>query len=311
MTPSRSLMSGSVVLLLALSVLALSAPALAKGSEGGMSLACGTTITSSVTLKSDVGPCPGNGIVLGADEITLNCAGHSVTGTVSSEAGIGTQNNDVKVVNCNVSGFFVGFAVYQGTGDSFVSDSAQHNMQHGFLVLEGSNATFTNDEAVGNGGSGFAVTLGDGSTLTNDRATSNGVAGFAIYLSSRDSLVNDEADGNGQAGFGVTGSSNSLVNDRASGNLQHGFDFLLSFNNTLTHDEASGNNGDGFAFYLSANNAVHNSVAEHNAFGFLDLTSGGGTAGTRNFYTDNVCTGNLYGGSHPGGLCGAHGDDDH
>lgn len=42
---------------------------------------CGSVITANTTLRSDIGPCSGDGIVIGANDITLDLNGHEVFGT--------------------------------------------------------------------------------------------------------------------------------------------------------------------------------------------------------------------------------------
>lgn len=51
-------------------------------------LACGDTITTDTTLTADLLACPGDGLIIGADNITLDCDGHKVTGTASGVVGI-------------------------------------------------------------------------------------------------------------------------------------------------------------------------------------------------------------------------------
>ncbi len=43
-------------------------------------LSCGDVITKSTTLVADIGPCPADGIVIGADNIFLNLNGHTISG---------------------------------------------------------------------------------------------------------------------------------------------------------------------------------------------------------------------------------------
>ncbi len=50
-------------------------------------LGCGASITANTTLTADLGPCPGNGLAIGATNITLNLNGHKIIGT-GSGAGI-------------------------------------------------------------------------------------------------------------------------------------------------------------------------------------------------------------------------------
>ena len=42
--------------------------------------ACGQTITADTTLNSDLTNCTGPGITIGADDITLDLNGHTITG---------------------------------------------------------------------------------------------------------------------------------------------------------------------------------------------------------------------------------------
>jgi parallel beta-helix repeat protein len=54
---------------------------------------CGDTITQSTTLDSDLLNCPGDGIVIGADNITLDLNGHLIDGTGFPTSGAGVDNN--------------------------------------------------------------------------------------------------------------------------------------------------------------------------------------------------------------------------
>ena len=45
------------------------------------SIGCGTLITQNTTLHADVGPCPDNGLIIVANNVTLDLGGHSVIGT--------------------------------------------------------------------------------------------------------------------------------------------------------------------------------------------------------------------------------------
>jgi hypothetical protein len=58
--------------------------AVASAIGGGRALAshvsCGAVITTDTTLDSDLIDCPNNGIVIGADDITLDLNGHLIDG---------------------------------------------------------------------------------------------------------------------------------------------------------------------------------------------------------------------------------------
>lgn len=55
-------------------------PALPARAAGLGALACGQTITVSPTLTADLVGCTGPGLVIGADGVTLDLAGHTIAG---------------------------------------------------------------------------------------------------------------------------------------------------------------------------------------------------------------------------------------
>ncbi len=70
---------------------------------------CGDTITTNTTLHHDLINCPNNGIVIGADHITLNLNGRTIDGDGAPAAGCDNQTEfcDVGVVNFSHSGVTV------------------------------------------------------------------------------------------------------------------------------------------------------------------------------------------------------------
>jgi parallel beta-helix repeat protein len=80
---------------------------------GGQALAaqvkCGDTITKDTKLHKDLVNCPSNGIVIGADRITLDLNGHTIDGdgTFSEGCDVATEFCDVGVVNFRHDGVTV------------------------------------------------------------------------------------------------------------------------------------------------------------------------------------------------------------
>ena len=64
-------------------------------------VSCGETITTDTTLDSDLVNCPNNGIVIGADGITLDLAGHRIDGDGAPAIGCDPEIEfcDIGVVN--------------------------------------------------------------------------------------------------------------------------------------------------------------------------------------------------------------------
>src|SRR3954453_19115412 len=69
---------GLLLMLSGLGALALfSAPAQANPP---VTVSCGQTLTQSVKLANDLSNCPNNGLLIGADNITLDLNGHTIDG---------------------------------------------------------------------------------------------------------------------------------------------------------------------------------------------------------------------------------------
>ena len=82
-------------------------------SAGAAPLACGEVITKDTTLQSDLTNCPGDGLVVGADEITLDL---NELGQTLDHLQVHTlDGNDTVTVDPNVN-TLIGVAVDLGLG---------------------------------------------------------------------------------------------------------------------------------------------------------------------------------------------------
>ena len=81
---------------------------------------CGDTIAQSTTLDSDLAGCPGDGLVIGAPNVTLDLGGHTISGDVGGGApaagirDLGWRN--VVVQNGTIRDFTYGTYFYQVNG---------------------------------------------------------------------------------------------------------------------------------------------------------------------------------------------------
>ena len=121
-------LAGGLAIVLASTLLAIVG---AVAPAGAAHVSCGQTITQSTTLDSDVGPCPNNGIIVGADGITLNLNGHRVFGTAGSGDGAGIllhNRTGVTVTTGSVTDFDGGVAIAGGGGNTVVRINAHNNI---------------------------------------------------------------------------------------------------------------------------------------------------------------------------------------
>jgi len=133
---------------------------------------CGATITGTTKLAADVGPCPGDGLVVTAGNLTLDLNGHRVFGNAAPEAqgdfaGIRLQRtNRVIVKGGTVDHFAAGVVVQRGS-----SNTVQNLVVHDNISpCEGE----VNTQSPGLLGDGIVVFSSVGNQIRNNRAVHNG-----------------------------------------------------------------------------------------------------------------------------------------
>ncbi|MCA1684124.1 MAG: DUF11 domain-containing protein, partial [Actinobacteria bacterium] len=94
---------------------------------------CGQTISESTVLAADIGPCAGNGVIIGASDITFDLGGHRIFGF----PGPGTGNDAgvrlpakyrVTVRNGTVSEFDAGVVINKGRGNTITAMTITDNV---------------------------------------------------------------------------------------------------------------------------------------------------------------------------------------
>jgi Periplasmic copper-binding protein (NosD) len=71
----------------------------------GSGVQCGDTITTDTLLQADLVNCPGDGIVIGADHVTLDLGGHTIDGEGAGRGVSAAGRRDVEVKRGAVQGF--------------------------------------------------------------------------------------------------------------------------------------------------------------------------------------------------------------
>lgn len=259
----------------------------------GTGVTCGQTITHDTTLTADLTNCPGDGLVIGADNITLNLNRHTIDGTVTQlpvcdEPPVGSDGIR--------AGGYDGLTIENGTVQQFTQgieggaegEGVANSDLHGLVVRDnrfggisfGSNQLLNNhnrivgNETYGNGcGAGIFLNDADGNRVAHNRSHDN-QGGIGVCCSPNNVIENNAVAHNSETGialyFGnhshnvvrhnsVTGSQDGIFVGFAEGSQDNVVADNHSYNNTngaITLEDATGNQ-------------IAGNHLDHSAFGVL------------------------------------------
>jgi len=164
-------------------------------------LACGATIAQNTTLTHDLGPCPGDGLVVTSSNITVNLAGHTITGShqvtstpASEQVGIHLEKaSNVTVENGTVQYFDGGVAVEGGSANTVRAIFAHDNINRDLLAN-----VDPSQQPLCNYGDGILTDNSDNNRIEGNRAVHNGpFSGIALLdTSSFNSVIDNQATNN-------------------------------------------------------------------------------------------------------------------
>lgn len=262
MTASRARHLAPVLAISALLAVASNAQAQATH------VTCGQTITHDTTLTVDLTNCPGDGLVIGADNITLNLNGHTIDGTVTQlpacdeppfgSDGVGAGGHDgLTIENGTVQQFAHGIeggAEGEGVANSdlhglVVRDNRFGGISFGSNLLLNNHNRIVGNETYGNGcGAGIFLNNADGNRVARNRSHDN------------------------RGGIGVCCSPNNLIEDNV---VAHNSDTGIAIyfgnhsHNVVRHNSVTGSQ-DGI-FVAFAEGSQDNVVADNHSY---DNTNG-------------------------------------
>ena len=196
MTSSRH--AGPLAALAALAVAVVCA-----GSAQGATVRCGTTITRDTTLTADLAGCSDNGIVIGADGVTLDLAGHTVSGDGAlredcpqdqpCDLGVLAEGRSgVVVKNGSVRGFALDVLLVGSTRSRLTALTATEATFSGILLADTTASRVDASVVAGNG-------------LDTDQA------GLVLFDSSRNRVQRTVVARNGDIGIFLQGGADNRI----------------------------------------------------------------------------------------------------
>ncbi len=240
---------------------------------------CGDVLVADTTLTAAL-TCAGDALIIGADDIELDCDGFALSG---DGTGLGIHLDGVTGVtvrNCAVSRFASGIRLTDAPANYIVENSVTDSTSVGSGGIQLSSASDGNvvelNRSYNNDGRGFAITDSTGNLLQDNGSANNGFRGYDVIDASGNVLLHNQSLNNSSGGVVVSGTS--------AGNILHA-------------NKVTNSGSEGFAMFAGTNYVSFNSADNNGTWGINDTTA------SANLYLFNSCMGNASGTSSPLLLC--------
>ena len=259
----------------------------------GTGVTCGQTITHDTTLTIDLTNCPGDGLVIGADNITLNLNRHTIDGAVTQlpacdqppfgSDGIRAGGRDGLTIENGIVQQFVngieGGAAGEGVANSDLHDLVVRDNRFGGISF-GSNQLLNNhnrivgNETYGNGcGAGIFLHSADGNRVARNRSHDN-QGGIGVCCSPNNLVENNVVARNSETGIAIYfgNHSHNIVRHNSFSGSQDGIfvGFAEGSQDNVVADNHSYNNTNGA---ITLDDATCNQIAgnrlDRSGFGVL------------------------------------------
>ena len=268
---------------------------------------CGTTLTESTTLSADLVHCPGTALVIGADGITVNLGGHTISGTnADGSEGIASDGHaNVRIVGGRITDFRINGVGIRGGSGSLVRGVTVRRIGDGGVENEPVSAGIAisgspRSRVIGNDVSndvkafqadGVDVLDSPGSVVTRNRLVRNSWNGLVLIGSAGSRIAHNTLDDNGNNGVEVNGASDSVVvvANRARGNAQIGI-VVGSAHRVRVVGNRAATNDTGFLFFDLHDSLIGANRARANHDGLV--LSGGQFGSDGNRLVGNVANEN-------------------
>jgi hypothetical protein len=224
---------------------------------------CGDTITTDTTLHKDLVDCPNNGIVIGADNITLDLNGHLIDGDGTPTSGcdnekefcdtgvVNERHDGVTVMHGSIRQFGGGvtlFAVRQNrlqdistsgnhfigiqlfnTSRSLVQDSSGYgpNEELGLGLFSSHHVRIAHNSFRKTAFNGIVVSGGGRNLVAHNQINGAGKDGVAVDAEAKHTLLRrNRASRSKDDGFDVEGPTTKLTSNRAVRNRDLGIEAM-------------------------------------------------------------------------------------
>ena len=217
----------TLALLAATSFVSAVGPLAAGQAAVAAPLRCGVRITVDTTLHADLLNCPNNGLVIGADDITLDLNGHRIDGDnalvepcprICDVGVVNNGHNGVRIKDGDIRQFGVGVFVFRARRNGLRDLTTAGHVFSGIILFRTTGSSVRWSRAFGNAGpdTGFGIALFEShnNRIAHNRLIHNADSGVHLDGSNRNYVANNVARGNSLEGINLEGNRNVIAGNR-------------------------------------------------------------------------------------------------
>jgi parallel beta-helix repeat protein len=253
-------------------------------------LQCGDTIYEDTTLTNHLLDCSGPGIIIGADNITLDCNWYSIEGDYGEDSGISLVGKSyVTIRNCNVSYFKKAIHLSAGSEENTIENNFLHSNSWGGVTLENSNNNRIYFNTAVYSGGGIDLKYSDYNEINNNQMSNNIDDGLDIQESSFNEIYNNTITLNGDEGinFYTTSHDNVISGNTITNNTGDGMYLHNSFSNNEIMQNDIAHNYRGITLESSNINLIsENNIDSNSQYGIYALDHSQTNTLWRNIFTN-------------------------
>jgi parallel beta-helix repeat protein len=204
--------------------------ALGVGQASASHVSCGATITADTTLDSDLVDCPNNGILIGADDITLDLNGHTISGddqefepcpeNEACDVGVLNDGHDgVTIKAGRITAFGPGVFLFSAKHSRLRGLSTVENHFNGIVLFRSSRNRIERSTASRNGRPnnfpGIALIESDHNRVTGNTMSGNADLGLFTEDSDDNLIRQNKTTGHPEGGMIIEGDRNEIVRNHS------------------------------------------------------------------------------------------------
>jgi nitrous oxidase accessory protein NosD len=216
-------------------------PVLGPAPAGAAAVACGTTVTTSVTLHADLA-CTGPGLIVDADHVTVDLNRHRIAGAGAGEGISSAGHHGVTIRNGPIEGFATGVR-FSSQADSRILRVTVTGNQAGIFSLLGTGIVVGGSRVAANG-LGIGAGGGAGMVIEKSTVTAN-EAGLVFAGSSNANTVRENVISSNQTGVTFSESDRSTLGGNRIVENGTGVSVYLGGGHTFTANTITGSAGAG------------------------------------------------------------------